>query len=281
VSKTCFVIMPITTPLEARPLYRDDDDHFTHVLDHLFEPALKLAGYAVMRPLVDHSEVIQGEIVKNLNAADLVLCDISQLNANVFFELGIRVALDKPVVMVRDNLTLDIPFDNAIASCYEYNASLAPWRLAAEIEMLQKFVCGVDKQIRNALWKYFGIAQQAAVRQEGDPISAKLDLLLSEMSALRQQQDVAPTRRRDNWDTLVKTKKVLRDIHGVLRNTTGDANPEWMEISNDAGRILIILEHGSGEDADRSMVLNMLEKAVRILSKKNPSIRIEIDEAPF
>lgn len=32
--KTCFVIMPITTPEQSRELYNNDRDHFIHVLDH-------------------------------------------------------------------------------------------------------------------------------------------------------------------------------------------------------------------------------------------------------
>jgi nucleoside 2-deoxyribosyltransferase len=137
VSKTCFVIMPITTPLEARSRYHGDAEHFVHVFDHLFKPALQAADYAVMGPLVENSEVIQGEIIKNLNSFDLALCDISPWNANVFFELGIRVALNKPVALVRDNLTSAIPFDNSIVSCHEYDASLTPWRLLTEVEMLK------------------------------------------------------------------------------------------------------------------------------------------------
>jgi hypothetical protein len=34
------------------------------------------------------SEIIQADIIRNLHAADLVLCDLSTLNANVFFEFG-------------------------------------------------------------------------------------------------------------------------------------------------------------------------------------------------
>lgn len=37
--------------------------------------------------------------------ADMVLCDMSRLNANVFFELGIRTALDRPAALVKDDQT--------------------------------------------------------------------------------------------------------------------------------------------------------------------------------
>ena len=46
---TCFVIMPITTPHESMQLYGGDHDHFEHVLDHLFAPAIELANFELVR----------------------------------------------------------------------------------------------------------------------------------------------------------------------------------------------------------------------------------------
>lgn len=97
---TCFVIMPLTT-VNAH-LYAGDENHFEHVLDYLFAPAVERAEYDIIKPVFNNSQVIQGEIIHHLTTADLVLCDISGWNASVFFELGIRVALDKPVALVRD-----------------------------------------------------------------------------------------------------------------------------------------------------------------------------------
>lgn len=36
----CFIIMPITTPPIFIERYKDDIDHFNHVLEYLFTPAL-------------------------------------------------------------------------------------------------------------------------------------------------------------------------------------------------------------------------------------------------
>src|SRR5437879_2097507 len=91
----CFVAMPVTTPGNyAEKL--GDTSHFPHVLEHLFTPALIKAGYRVIAPTSRGSQLIHAEIIKNLEQADLVLCDLSSLNANVFFELGIRTSLDRP-----------------------------------------------------------------------------------------------------------------------------------------------------------------------------------------
>jgi len=45
--------------------------------------------------------LIHAEIIRNIENADLVLCDMSCLNPNVFFEFGIRTSLNKPVSVVK------------------------------------------------------------------------------------------------------------------------------------------------------------------------------------
>ena len=100
---SCFIAMPIGTPDSSQ--YQGDRDHFKHVLEHLFVPAIEMAGMNPVRPVVKGSDLIHAEIIKQLETAELVLCDISTLNANVFFELGIRTALNRPVCIIRDELT--------------------------------------------------------------------------------------------------------------------------------------------------------------------------------
>lgn len=56
------------------------------------------------------SDQIKDTIYKNLISVDMAVCDISSLNANVMFELGLRLTLRKPVVIICDNQT-NPPFD--------------------------------------------------------------------------------------------------------------------------------------------------------------------------
>ena len=49
--KACFVAMPITTPVELAPVY-GDPDHFSHVLEFLFRPALATTGFEVISPTI-------------------------------------------------------------------------------------------------------------------------------------------------------------------------------------------------------------------------------------
>ena len=59
------------------------------------------AEFVPKSPSAPGSRIILGEVIKNIRESELVLCDISSLNENVHFELGMRVATGKPVVIVR------------------------------------------------------------------------------------------------------------------------------------------------------------------------------------
>src|SRR5215831_1294203 len=167
--KTCFVVMPITTPAAyAEP--DGDPDHFAHVLSHLFRPALENLDYEVLPPSVAGSELIHAEIVKKLEQSDLVLCDLSSLNPNVFFELGIRTALDRPIVLVRDELTAQIPFDLKAINVHTYDGSLKPWILKEEIPRPTAHIRGSVESAPgagNAMWRYFGLKKPASPAEVG------------------------------------------------------------------------------------------------------------------
>ena len=60
---TCFIIMPISTPEELVDRYKEDVNHFDHVLKHFFMPALSDAGFTPIPPKSTGSDVIQAEII--------------------------------------------------------------------------------------------------------------------------------------------------------------------------------------------------------------------------
>jgi hypothetical protein len=220
--KTCFVVMPVTTP--AIYLDRSDDpDHFTHVLHELFVPALEGLGYKVLLPSVAGSELIHAEIIKNLERAHLVLCDLSSLNPNVFFELGIRTALDRPIVLVRDKLTLQIPFDLNAINVLTYDGSLKSWivkdeisRLAAHIEASAQSAPDTG----NAMWRYFGLTKRASPAETAsNPLEAKMDLILTEITKPRLRERLEGA-REDAPDPLLQAQsEILNRIQAIARDT--------------------------------------------------------------
>ncbi len=202
----CFIIMPITTPANLAEHYNGDKDHFAHVLDHLFMPAVEKAGFSPISPKATGADLIQAEIIKQLSDTELVLCDMSIMNPNVFFELGIRTALDKPVALVRDDKTENLPFDTAILNCHTYKSGLTLWDHEKEIENLSKHIhTSFDRsESRNTLWKYFGIQQKGVLNTEEATIANKLDLLLKEMSEMRKPKEVSFINSRDKLEQIMR-----------------------------------------------------------------------------
>lgn len=103
----CGIIMPISAML---PEY--DAAHWVRV-KKVIDEAIIEAGFTP-RLVSDSDEigVIHGHIVQNIYSDEIVVCDVSGKNPNVMFELGMRLAFDKPTVIVKDDLT-DYSFDTS------------------------------------------------------------------------------------------------------------------------------------------------------------------------
>lgn len=187
---TCFIIMPITTPDDAVGRYGGDVDHFKHVLDCLFVPAIRAAGLNPIPPSAEGADFIHARIAGHLDAADLVLCDMSGLNPNVFFELGIRVALNKPMCVVADDVTSSMPFDTGPINRLKYDASVIrhAWLLEEERRRLTDHI-GVsltNSNGKNSVWERLGVEAGAYLRASEHPgdISAAI---LAELLAVRRE----------------------------------------------------------------------------------------------
>src|SRR5436309_6508537 len=105
--KTCFVISPIGD--EGSPSRKRSDDVFTHVL----EPAAGSRGYKAIRAdKISTPGIITNQVVQELINAPLVIADLTDHNANVYYELAIRHAVRKPLVEIIKR-GQPIPFDVA------------------------------------------------------------------------------------------------------------------------------------------------------------------------
>ncbi len=95
--RTAFVIMPFSEKgASPRP-----QGFFTELLNSVITPAANGAGFAVETARKQGSDVIQSTIINQLLKADLVIADITDHNPNVLFELGIRIAKDLPVALIK------------------------------------------------------------------------------------------------------------------------------------------------------------------------------------
>jgi len=113
----CGIVMPIA---DFAPY---PNNHWSDVIG-IIEEAVRAAGFA---PKLVSSEdavgIIQQRIVQNLYENEIVVVDVSGRNPNVMFELGMRLAFDKPVVIIKDELT-PYSFDTSPIEHLSYRSDL-------------------------------------------------------------------------------------------------------------------------------------------------------------
>ena len=102
----CGLVMPIST------IDGCDEGHWLEVRTILTD-AIRDAGFdASLVSDADDIGIIQKRIIQNLYENPIVVCDVSGKNPNVMFELGLRLAFDKPTLIVKDDKTA-YSFDTA------------------------------------------------------------------------------------------------------------------------------------------------------------------------
>lgn len=128
--KRCFVITPLGQV--DSPERRHADKVWEDVLRPVFEPA----GYRLVRSdkMTDPGQITQA-IFQQIRDSEVCIADLSFLNANVMYELGVRHCLRMPTIQIKSEATRN-PFDTqnqrTIDFDVESDQSLAA--LAAEIK---------------------------------------------------------------------------------------------------------------------------------------------------
>jgi hypothetical protein len=149
---------------------------------------------------------------------------------------------------------------------HTYDASMDIYRVEETVPKLVEFIEAAKTQEQNALWKYFGITQRAARTDTGSSEDAKLDLLLAELSALREQTD------RMNWLALVADGVRTPDTNS---ESTGRARmplePSEMESAIDAIEDFSIRLSEIGLNAEVAMAFDgrLDADAVRVVAAGN------------
>ncbi len=202
----CFVIMPISD----REGY--EKGHFKRVYDWIIKPACEAAGYKPVRgDDVSSSHLIVADILKRIVEAPMAICDVSSLNANVMFELGIRQAFGKPVALVKDERTTSV-FDISGLRYTGYDSSLRADLVKANATQLATMIkeTGEADSGMTSLMSLVDI--DAATIPQSAQVSDDSKLILQELHKL--------SRRVDQFVPMTKeTKKLsMTDQMDVLIN---------------------------------------------------------------
>ncbi len=127
----CFVAMPFS---EKTDQYATG--FFDEVFASLFKPAIEAAGFVARTAKRQGSDVIHATIVNELLDAQLVLADLTEHNPNVLFELGLRMAKELPIALVRAKGTNPIFDVDNMLRVESYNPNLWPSTVEKDVPRL-------------------------------------------------------------------------------------------------------------------------------------------------
>ena len=198
--KTCFFIAPIGSKGSATRVRSDQ------VYKYIIKEVVLGLGYRepVRADEIPDPGMITDQIIWHLLEDDLVIADLSDRNANVFYELAIRHAIRRPVVIIiseGDEIPFDVSHSRAIQFDYRDLESVDHCKkeLVKQIRSLEKNPDSMFSPISNAI-------DLRAMRESGDPSAQRDAHILSAIQALqgdlnrieRRVDMYSPSRHRAN-----------------------------------------------------------------------------------
>lgn len=184
-SNDCFIIMPIADPDGY------EKGHFKKVYEDLFKVACDKSGFhAIRADEVQQTNLIHLDILQKLIDSPMAICDLSNRNPNVLFELGLRQAFDKPTVLVQECGTPKI-FDISPLRYTEYRKELKYREVLEDQESIAEALRATKKATDsgegiNSIINLLSLSSPASLKEITDNDSARmLQIVMSEMNELR------------------------------------------------------------------------------------------------
>lgn len=232
----CGLIMPISKSQGLEP------EHWLHVKGIICEA---LADTELDVRLVSESDdvgVIHKSIVQNIYQNDIVICDVSTHNANVMFELGLRLAFDKPTVIIKDDET-PFSFDTQVIEHIVYKRSLHYIDIVSFKKKLKDKVMATIKQSQDpdfsTFLKHFTISHVSRIEERtvsiNDMVVERLEQMQKTINIISRQQSLqysAELPVKNGQRVLSYTTRTERDIRrDVNQFLTSLASSQGMDES--------------------------------------------------
>lgn len=191
----CGIVMPISAIGDC------SESHWTEVFGIVSEALEPIGFRSNMVSGADEVTVIQKTIVQNLYDNPIVIVDVSERNPNVMFELGMRLAFDKPTIIVKDDRTSFV-FDTGLIEHLEYPRDLRFSKIVDfKKKLAEKVLATHQKQVADPAFstflKHFGQFKVASIEKK--EVSGQ-EFIIDQLSELQRtvaglSAPFAPSRR--------------------------------------------------------------------------------------
>lgn len=267
VIKSCFVIMPIAD-CEGY-----EKGHFAHVYNDIIKPAIEKTGFTAIRAdEVKETNLIHLDILKKLIDAPISVCDLSTRNPNVLFELGIRQAFDKPVVLIQEKGTPKI-FDIAPLRYLEYSKEMKYHEVLESQKNLQEAIEATksvenDTGNINSIVKLLALSSSAIIPNldKSNKEVIALDYLQAQMADLKMMMEmIVQDSRRANLKRIsiaaIEYDKIVNKLEKLnqVKLDIPQADREYSRLLRDTEEIMI----NCGNESDQRMFRLLMDKIHR------------------
>lgn len=233
------------------------DRHWSDVLSILESVAADL-GIKQKRIVSDGDTIttIHSRIVNNLYSDEIIICDVSARNPNVMFELGMRIAFDKPIIIIKDSAT-EYCFDSGTIEHLSYPKDLRYSDIKSfKLKLQDKIVSTFETYIKNKstaspILKNFGSFEVGKIDIEELSSQDELiqDISLIKNSLTKLQMMINPLledKKNSSMESNSLNNKMIRPRRII---EVGDLSPEKIE------RIVSILDmEGVGYSAGNDRI---------------------------
>jgi hypothetical protein len=263
----CGLVMPLALT-DGRPA-----QHWAEVRSIIQEAVHSIEGYEFKCDMVSNaneSAVIQTSIVRNLNTNDIVVCDVSGRNPNVMFELGMRVAFDMPVVLIKDDQT-DFSFDIGPIAHLVYPRDLRYGPMQSfKVDLAAKVKATYEKHSRgdaeSSYLASFGPIKVAQLQTQEVPLG---DLLIQQMNDMQSQLNNIATRMRHPFG--IDSPGRWKDVGQIVWKSGQEVNSGQTALSETELQLLKDELIDMLRDVDKSSPVSR-KKAATFVAKKCPHL---------
>lgn len=175
---TCFVLMPFKEPF---------DIYYSAII----EPAIlaahlePLRGDSLFRP-----SPIMADVWQMIQDAKVLVAELTERNANVFYELGLAHAIGKPVILISETI-VDVPFDLQPLRVLLYNKSDPAWGAVLKANLVSSLEETLEDLVRAVPSMFRKIVKSQA------PEESALEKRVYELE--RRVSAISPPSPRVDW----------------------------------------------------------------------------------
>lgn len=266
-NKNCFVLMPIAD------CDGYEKGHFAHIYDDIIKPAIDKTEFTAIRAdEVKETNFIHLDILKKLIDAPIAVCDLSTRNPNVLFELGIRQAFDKPVVLIQEKGTPKI-FDIAPLRYLEYSKEMKYHEVLESQKSLQEAIEATkaaegDSGNINSIVKLMALSSPAIIPNldSSNKEVLALDVMRSQMNDLKMMMEVMVHEGRKGISrrssiAAIEYERIVNKLDKISSLTMDieQADREYAKLMRDTEEVMM----NCGGELDHRMFKYLMDKIYR------------------